>query len=329
MVKQIIVLLVIFLWALPCMAASEKSVTAEITHPVADHESKNDARRVCFLNAKKKLISDVADFFQKQRTGEIAELDRTGLEQYLSVLLAFRATSETWRFVDNRLVLEMVTESKLDPAVLEKQVLQLNDDPGMKEKIRKDQERLAILENEYVALDRQLASANDDAVVSLKKEVQVISSEVDQIEKVKYVIESSTKQVAENVFTGMTIDELVKIAGQPRATATCEKPDFMNYGNIWVWINNGIVIGKIPMEKWAGPCYRYSLGDRGEGPNQSVPASSGKDAPETPRYIIYLKSGQPIYTSTYYKVNDVIYYKKYGGIIGIEEEKIDSIKEVE
>ena len=329
MVNKIIVFLIFFLWALPSVYASDKSVTSEITHPVADHESKNDARRICFLNAKKKLISDVADFFQKQGTGEIAALERADMEQYLSVLLEIKATSETWRFVDNRLVLQMVTESILDPAVLEKQVLGLDADPDSKHKIKKDQERLKTLEDEYVALEKQLASANDDAGVSLLKEIQVISSEIDQIENVKYVIETATKQVADKVFTGMTIDELIKIAGQPRATATCEKPDFMNYGNIWVWINNGIVIGKIPMEKWAGPCYRYSLVDRGENNNESTSAPSGNEDTEQPKFIIYLKSGQPIYTSTYYKVNDVVYYKKYGGIIGIEDEKIDSIKEVE
>lgn len=329
MVKNIVVILIALLWALPSFSASDKSVTAEITHPVADHESKNDARRICFRNARKKLISDVADFFQKQKTGEITAIDRADMEHYLSVLLEIRTTSETWRFVDNRLVLHMVTESKLDPAIVKKQILGLHDDPKIKDKINKDQERLKTLENEYVALERQLASANDDAVVSLKKEVQIISSEIDQIENVKYIIESATRQAAEKVFTGMTIDELVKIAGQPRATATCEKPDFMNYGNMWVWISNGIVIGKIPMEKWSGPCYRYSLGDRGEDKKEPASTASGNEDTETPKYIIYLKSGQPIHTSTYYEVNDVVYYKKYGGIIGIEEEKIDFIKEVE
>jgi len=329
MVKKLTVCLICFMGILSFVYAAEKAVTVDLSHPVAEHESKNDARRICFLNAKKQLISDTADFFHKHKTGEIAMLEKVDMEQYLSVLLKIETTFEKWEFTDNRLVLHMVAESLLDPDILEKQMLALHKDQKLKSRIKKDQERLKTLENEYIALEKQLVSAKDEAAVALRKESQVISSEMDRIETVQYAISSMTKMVSEKIATGMTIDELITIAGQPKTTATCEKPDFLNYGNIWVWVNNGVVIGKIPMEKWAGPCYRYSFADRGADKTKDISATGMEKNSEKPKFIINLKTGQIINTSTYYNVNDVIYYKKYGGIIGIEEDKVDSSQEIE
>ncbi|MBW1898105.1 MAG: hypothetical protein JRI61_03500, partial [Deltaproteobacteria bacterium] len=178
------------------------------------------------------------------------------------------------------------------------------------------------------ALQKQLDNADKDAVIPLRKKRQVISSEIDRAEEVKYLIASKTKLVSEKIATGMTIDEVVSIAGQPRAAATCEKPDFLNYGNIWIWINNGIVIGKIPIEKWSGPCYRYSITDSVNTLVQKEGDTKKTDEIEKPKYAIHLKTGQTILTSAYYTANDIVYYKKYGGIIGIGEDKVKEIKEV-
>ncbi len=186
-----------------------------------------------------------------------------------------------------------------------------------------------IITEESIALQKQLEAADKDAVIPPGKKRQVISSEIDRVEEVKYLIASKTKLVSEKIATGMTIDEVVSIAGQPRATAICEKPDFLNYGNIWIWINNGIVIGKIPIEKWSGPCYRYSITD---SVNSLVPKEGDTkktDEIEKPKYAIHLKTGQTILTTAYYTANDIVYYKKYGGIVGIEEDKVKEIKEVE
>ncbi|MFH2065982.1 MAG: hypothetical protein ABIK15_12350 [Pseudomonadota bacterium] len=329
MYKIFAVCLVCLAFFLPASFASEKAVTIEQTHELSDHESKMDARRICFLKAKKKLLTETVDFFLKQKTGEIAMLARKDMEQYVLVLLEIDAKSEKWEYSDNHLSVNMTVESIFDPAALEKKILSLHQDDELKKKIQKDQDRLQTLENEYMALEKQLALAKEETVVSLRKESQVISSEIDRIENVRYLIESGTKLASDKITTGMTIDEVITIAGQPRASATCEKPDFLNYGNIWIWLNNGIVIGKIPMEKWSGPCYRYSFSDREEKNDTPSKEAGSKESTEKANFIISLKSGQTIYTSTYQKVNDVIYYKKYGGIVGIEEEKVDTIREIE
>lgn len=320
--------LICFFLSLSSLYASEKVFTVEHSRKVTDNESKNDARRICFRDAKMKLLSDAVDFLMKQESDEMEALARKDIEQFCAILLEVTTKSEKWEYKDDRFALHMVVVSKIDPDVLEKRISSFEQDEELKKKIAKDQEQIKILENNYLALEKQLASANEEKVVPLRKERQINFSEIEQIEKIQYEILSKTKLVSENISTGMTIEELITIAGQPRSTATCEKPDFLNYGDIWVWIDNGIVIGKIPVDKWSGPCYRYASADKGADSAGKTKALEDEDTIEKLNYSIILKTGQTIKTSSYYKVDDVIYYKKYGGIIGIEEEKVETIEEI-
>ncbi|MBA4369676.1 MAG: hypothetical protein C0403_18785, partial [Desulfobacterium sp.] len=278
--------------------------------------------------AKQKLLTEAVDFLMSQESEEMEAFARNDIEQFCAILLEVKTKSEKWEYKDNRFSLHMVVESIIDPDILGKRISSFEQDEELKKKVAKDQDQLKILENNYVALEKQLASANEEKVVPLRKERQIIFSEIEQIEKIQYEISSKTKLVSENISTGMTIEELITIAGQPRSTATCEKPDFLNYGDIWVWINNGIVVGKIPVDKWSGPCYRYAPANKGASSDNTTKALENEDTIEKLNYSIVLKTGQTIKTSSYYKVDDVIYYKKYGGIIGIEEEKVETIKEI-
>ena len=330
MSKISVVCLVCFFISLSSSYASEKVFTVEHSREVSDNESKNDARRICFRNAKTKLLSEAVDFLMKQESDEMEARTRNDIEQFCAVLLEVKTKSEKWEYKDDRFALHMVVESTLDPDVLEKRIASFDQDDALKKKIATDQDQLKILENNYLALEKQLASAKEEKVVPLRKERQIIFSEIEQIEKIQYEILSKTKLVSENISNGMTVEELITIAGRPRSTATCEKPDFLNYGDVWVWVSNGIVIGRIPADKWTGPCYRYASADKGDtGSDNNKKPPQNEEKTEKAKYTIFLKTGQTISTSNYYQVDDVIYYKKYGGIIGIEEEKIDSIKEIE
>ncbi len=328
MFKISAILMVCFWISLSSLYASEKVFTAEHSYEVSDNESKNDAGRICFRYAKQKLQTEAVEFLMKERSEEMEAFARNDVEQFCALLIEVKTKSENWEYTDNRFSLHMVVESTIDPEVLVKRISSFEQDVELKKKIGKDQDQLKILENNYLALEKQISSANEEKVVPLRKERQIIFSEIERLEKIQYEISSKTKLVSENISTGMTIEELITIAGQPRSTATCEKPDFLNYGDIWVRIDNGIVVGKIPVDKWSGPCNRYTSAEKGSDSAGKTKALEDEDTIEKLNYSIILKTGQTIKTSSYYKVDDVIYYKKYGGIIGIEEEKVETIEEI-
>jgi hypothetical protein len=329
MYKIPVVCIVCFFFSLSLLHASEQIITSEHTHSMSDNESKNDARRNCFIAVKKKLFAKTMVFFSKQKSVKMEAIAEKDIEQCLPVLLEIDIMSEKWELAENQLLIKMVVQTIVDKNYLEKRLLSLHKDNELQKKIKTDQARLKTLEKEYIAFEKVLATADEKTAIPFRKERQIISTEMDKIEKIRYVISSKTKLASDYISIGMTIDELVEVAGQPRSTATCEKPDFLNYGDIWIWINNGIVIAKIPMVKWSGPCYRYSLTDRDTKADTVIKGLATKDKTEKHKYSILLKSGKTILTSMYYTVDDIIYYKKYGGIVGLEEDKVEEVKEIE
>jgi len=327
--KKRIASLIFLLLAVSASHAAEQIVTEKYIHIMSENETRNEARKICFLEAKRKILKRVADELGHTELKGKKTLERKDIDECLPVLLKIETAEETWKFLDKKIAIAISAKTLVDYDYLIKRIRFVKNDNELQQKIQKNLKQLNDLEQEYTALQKQLESADKDSVTPLRKKKQAISSEIDRLEEVKYLIASKTNLVSDKIATGMTIDEVISFAGQPRATATCEKPDFLNYGNIWIWINNGIVIGKIPIEKWSGPCYRYSTTDRADHLVQKEEGAEKTDETEKSRYAIYLKTGQTIFTSTYYTVNDIIYYKKYGGIIGIEEDKVQEIKELE
>jgi hypothetical protein len=326
--KKTIASMIFLFFAVSSLHAAEQIVTEKYTHIMSENETRNEARTICFMEAKRKILKSVADELEQTELKGKKALERNNIDECLPVLLKIETAEEEWKFLDKKIAIEISAKTFVDHDYLIKRIRFVKNDKELQHNIQQNQNRLKDLETEYTALQKQLEAADKDALIPLQKKRQAISSEIDRLEEVKYLIASKTKLATDKIITGMMIDEVISVAGQPRATAICEKPDFLNYGNIWIWINNGIVIGKIPIEKWSGPCYRYSTTDREDHLAQKEEDANKTDEIEEPKYTIYLKTGQTISTSTYYTVNDIIYYKKYGGIIGIEEDKVQEIKEL-
>ena len=160
--------------------------------------------------------------------------------------------------------------------------------------------------------------------IHLRKERQVVAEKLERIDKIQYFISSKTRLAQEKIVIGMTIDEVIDAAGQPRATMACERPDFLNYGRIWVMLRNGVVTDLIQIEDWKGPCLEYGR----YGTKRQVDSLAETETIEKPKHEIILKNGKIIPTSNYYEIEGIIYYKRYGGIIGIEKTKVLEIKDL-
>ncbi len=323
--------MIIFIIITPVFAESEiKSFEGNFTYVLTDNDTKNDARRFCFLKAKHKVVKGVKaylkDTLEKDDKQQITVED---VDMYTQVLLHVDTKNEKWNYSEKEISLLISVKTDVDIQYFKQRLFSIKKDDDLRQKIIKEQNILKEREQKYIALQEQLAGTSSNAALPLRKERQAISTEMDKLEKAKYIISSKTKTVSNRILPGMTIDEVVDIAGQPRATSTCNKPDFLNYGNIWVWVSNGIVIGKVPLEKWSGPCQRYGAHDKGNTSSQQKNTSQEIVAEEEAQYVIILNNGQRIPTSIYYEAGDVVYYKRYGGIIGVEKDKVKEIIEVE
>jgi len=309
--------------------AEGKFFQSDFTYTLSDNDTRNDARRFCFLNARHNLVKNVKTFLLEKYEPSQYQITGEEVDTYVTVLLQIDTAEEQWDFSDEKVSVYMSIRTAVDADYIGRRVQSIRKDEDLRDKIKKEQRKLKATGEEYAALHKKLTESDVDTALLLRKDKQVISMEMDRIENIEYIISTKTRLIQDKILEGMTIDEVIEIAGQPRATATCKRPDFLNYGSFWVWVTNGVVIGKISIDRWSGPCYRYGATDT-RGELREAPGNADEvSAPENLKFTIILKDGTSIPTSIYYQISDVIYYKRYGGIIGIEEDKVEEIKKAE
>ncbi len=308
--------------------AAEQVITAEHTFELGENDSRNDARRMCYMEAKRKLLESVHYYLQKTAYGDDHWFDKDDINIYADLLLKIDTVDDKWHLEEGKLSVTLSLQTTIDADYIGRRMKEIRSDEELQEKIKEDRRRLQKQEEEYESIHRALSEAAGDKALMLRSKRQALSRQIDQLEEIQYLIGVKTKTAEDFIKTGMTMNEVIAVAGQPRATTSCEYPDFMNYGDIWIALRNGIVVGKIPMEKWAGACYQYEQkGPVMHPPDDGLKKKVTAEAEEN-KYEITLKGGQKIQTSNYERIDDVIYYKRFDGIIGVEASKVKKIEEL-
>jgi len=322
---RLIGLLIICLLLSPCVLFSaEKTFYAEYTYELGENDSRNDARQYAFFLAKKKLMAETGKYMTGSSAAKKSKITIIEINKFLPVLLKIEIDKEEWEVEDDKLTLTVTLKTGVDTEHFLKRIITIQKNKKLKNTVENDRKKIAELEKEYEALSERMKKEGKAEPVKLKKERQVIAEKLDRLEKIKYFISSKTKSAKDKILVGMTIDEVIDVVGQPRATMACERPDFLNYGEIWVMLRNGIVTGMVSINDWKGPCLEYGR----QGGKMQSDSSATPMPTEIPKHEIIMKNGKSITTSSYYEIEGVVYYKKYGGIVGVEKTKILEIKDI-
>lgn len=333
--KSFFILFFVLVWTVPLAGAADvpsektKTITARHDIKLGKNDSMNDARHFCYIEARRKLIENVRHYLEKEAYGDDHWFDKKDVDTFAEPLLTIETAKEEWTFADNALHLTMAVQTTVDADYIGRRLPEIRADEELMKKIEETQAQRKRREDDYAAAYLKLTSTPKDAALPLRSERQTISREIDRLDEIKYIIGSKTRQAEDKVTPGMTMDEVVAVIGQPRATAVCEYPDFLNYGNTWIMLRDGIVVGKIPMEKWRGACRQYNGDETSGRPADRTAQKKTEVGPEKDKFRIILKSGKAIATPSYYQIDDVIYYKQFDGIIGVEAAKVESIEAIE
>jgi len=305
--------------------SAEKTLSAEYTYELGENDSRNDARQYAFLKAKKKLITESEQYIHENADAKKKKITVLDTNNFLPILLKIDSEKEEWIVSDTKLKLSVMVRTRIDTDYIFKRITEIKKSKKLKEKIKKNRKKIVDIQKEYEALNSRMKEEGSNDPVEMRKQRQVIAEKLERLEKIIYFITSKTRLAQEKISAGMTIDEVIDVAGQPRATMTCDRPDFLNYGRVWVMLRNGVVIDLVPIEDWRGPCLEY--GRQGNKKQSASPETPETD--EIQKYEIIMENGKVITTSNYYEIEGIVYYKRYGGIVGIEKAKIIEIKDIE
>jgi hypothetical protein len=169
--------------ALPALSLAETKIFSE-THKyiMGDNDSKNDARRICFLEAKRKILDRAGVYIESRTEVKNYQLTKDEISAYSSVLLKVGIENEEWKLVGENMAVFLSVKAEVDTNSINKKLAEIKKDDDLKDRIIKQQNQLDKLEQRIAQLQKQLETKNKDKANSLRDERKKVLKNIEEIQ---------------------------------------------------------------------------------------------------------------------------------------------------
>ena len=245
-------LLLLVLVLIPCISHAEtKTIYETNKYVMGDNDSKNDARRMCFLEAKRKVLEKAGTYIESHTQVKNYKLKKDEINSYSAALLKVETVKEEWKFVGENMAIFITVKAEVDSSYIEKQLAKIKKDTSVQKKIKDQQARLQNLESTVIKLQKQLGSVNATKAAVLREERDVTFKEIDALEAKKIAIvkriKLKSKNAKELIVRGMTKKEVISLMGKPDGFNYnyIDLADEFYYGTTTVYFNDGGIVNYV------------------------------------------------------------------------------------
>lgn len=234
--RSVIALLTVLIF--PAVAHSEiKTLTVTHTYVMGDNDSPNDARHMCFLEAKRQVLERAGAYIESVSEVKNFQLTKDKITSFSAAILRVEIVKEKFAFENGHNTLALTVQSAVDTADVQKRLAAIVSDPGMQDRITGQQQQITQLEQQVQALNSRLSVAPVTASGTLRKERTVVFGDIEELEKKKLAavkaMTGRTQIIRQYILLGMTRDEVRGIVGEPRASMYGQSG--APQGKTWVW----------------------------------------------------------------------------------------------
>ncbi len=228
--------------------AETRTITATHTYVMGDNDSRNDARQLCFLEAKRKVLEQAGSFIQSSSEVKNFELTKDQITSYSAAVLSVEIVREDFGFNNGHNSLTLTVKSDVDIADVQKRLTAIIADKGLQGKIEAQQQQIRQLEQQVQALNTRLSVASVTSTVDLRKERTIVFENIQVLENKKLAairaINEKSQLVREYIVRNMSHKEVEDMLGKPRAYRAFPYNDRgWNYGELWICFANTLVVG--------------------------------------------------------------------------------------
>jgi vacuolar-type H+-ATPase subunit I/STV1 len=221
MIRHVAVLspIVVFLGNFTPVMAQVQLLTVSHTYIMGDNDSRNDARQVCFLEAKKKVLERAGTYIQANVVVKDFQLSERQIQSYSAAVLSVQTTSEVFSSQGSSNSVTCNVSASVDIADVRQRIAAIAQDRSIQDRINNQQDRIQQLEGQVRQLNHQLKSAQPLAAVDLRKERNVAIGSIAELESLKIAAIQRMELKEQNlrfIVKGMTKEEVRKIAGTPQ-----------------------------------------------------------------------------------------------------------------
>lgn len=102
--------------------AQVQTITATHTYVLGDNDSRNDARQLCFLEAKRKVLEKAGSYIQSQSEVTNFKLSKDQITSYSAVVLSVEIVKEDFGFSNGHNSLTLTVKADVDMADVRKRL---------------------------------------------------------------------------------------------------------------------------------------------------------------------------------------------------------------
>jgi len=242
---NIIVLSVLSLLLTLQAHAKTEVIYSSYKYVMGDNDTKNDAKRICFLEAKRRLIEKAGVYIESETNVKNSMIKKDEIKAFTAAIIKAEVEKEDIRYQGESIVVEKIIKGEIDLADVNNALKSFMYNSDVHRKVQIQQEKLDEMEKQLSSLQVKLKASSGEDTVILRKERNLIFKGINELDKIVYEMEQYTLKV-EGVKNNMTRDEVLRIAGIPRIKfrSYAGKYECWNYGNVWIVMTDGIVKAK-------------------------------------------------------------------------------------
>lgn len=235
--------------------AEVRTITATHTYAMGDNDSRNDARQLCFLEAKRKVLEKAGSFIQSHSVVNNFELTKDQVTSYSAAVLSVEIVKEDVGFNNGQNTLTLTVKADVDVDQVNKLLAAIVADKSLADRVGQQQQQIRELEGQVQTLNSRLSVAATGSASELRKERTVVFENIAELDRIQLIaaqritreketIEQKTKIILKYVLRGMTEKEVLALAGEPvKQHSEVGFPKLWYYGRLWICFSQPLRIG--------------------------------------------------------------------------------------
>jgi hypothetical protein len=231
--------------------AEVQTITATHTYILGDNDSRNDARQLCFLQAKRKVLEQAENFIQSHSIINNFELTKEQMTSYSAAALSVETITEDVGLSHGQHTLTLTVKTDVDIDQVNKLLAAIVADKSLADGVTQQQQQVRELEEQVQTLSSRLSVATPTATSELRKERKVMFENItgldhiqlmaaQRITREKETIQQKTEMILKYVLRDMTPQEVLNLVGEPAKKGLFSSSGFgLNwyYGELWICFN--------------------------------------------------------------------------------------------
>ncbi len=234
---------------LPTGAFAEvQTITATHTYILGDNDSRNDARQLCFLQAKQKVLEQAESFIQSQSVVNNFALTQEQITSYSAAVLSVETVKEDVGLSNGQNTLTLTVKADVDVSQVNTLLAAIVADKNLADRVAQQQQQIHELEGQVQTLNSRLSVAPSGTASELRKERMVVFENIAGLDHIQLVatqriareqetIQQKTEMIRKFILRDMTPQEVLSLVGEPVKKGLFSSSGFgLNwyYGELWI-----------------------------------------------------------------------------------------------